>query len=80
MGPDHKAASCGGGSRSNAGSLAGGIGVQEILGLVPVHQWVKPCAGASAGPLMGRAASWGLAASLRCPKADVGLLMGGLGS
>lgn len=49
-------------------SLAGGVGVQKILELVPTHQWVKPGPGSSAGPLMGIAGSRGLAAGNKGPR------------
>ena len=50
-------------------------GVQEILGLVSTHWWVRPGPGDSAGPLVGRGVSWGLAAVPRGPRAGAGLLV-----
>ena len=62
---------------ANAGSLVGGVGAQEILGLVPTHQWLNIGPEARAGPQLGRVGSWGLAAGPRDPRAGVRLLVGG---
>ena len=59
-------ADCGtpGSPGTSAELLVGRIRVQESLGLLPAHWWVKLGPGASAGQLAGRAGSWGLVAGL----------------
>ena len=63
--------------RASAGSLVCRVRVQETLGLVPAHWWVKPGSGASASSLAGRAGFWSLDAGPRGPRAGLGLQLGG---
>ena len=56
------------------------LGVQEILGLVPTHWWVRPGPKYSAGPLEGRTVSWDLTARPGVPRAGIGRLVGATGS
>lgn len=56
------------GSCCSAGLLVGGVEVQESLGLMPAHWWVKPGLGAIAHPLAGRAGSRGLAVGPWAPE------------
>ena len=65
------------GPRATAGLLVGGVRVQETLGLLPAHWWLKPHPGASAGLLAGRAKPWVLVAGPRGPRAGVESLVGG---
>ena len=62
------------------GLVIGEVGVQEILGLVSAHWWLRPSSGANASPLAGRAKSWGLAEWPRDPRACVWALVCGAGS
>ena len=70
--PDHEVVGCRtpGVPSVSACSLVGGVRVQEILGLMPVHWWVNPGLGASASLLLGRTGSSGLAAGPRGPRVD----------
>ena len=76
VGLGHKAAGCGiqGAPRAGAGSLVGGVGVQEILRLVPASWLVKP------GLRADKARSWSLAAGPKGPRAGVERLLVGVSS
>lgn len=60
--------------------LTGRVRVQEILGLISAHQWVKPGPGTSVSPPVGKDGSQVLAAELRGPRAAVRLLVDGTGT
>lgn len=68
------------GNEARVGSLVCRIGVQEILGMLLTHQWVKLVLVPSAAPLAGTAGSWGLPAVPRGPRAGVTPLVNGAGS